>query len=69
MIAAINAAATNSAIATLVLCLVGLWLITQLRIWRYVPRGRPCASPSRRQGGVDVLRGQTLTILPDTASA
>jgi hypothetical protein len=40
MIAAINAA-TNSAIATLVLSLVGLWVITQLRIWRYVPRARP----------------------------
>jgi hypothetical protein len=38
MIAAINTAATNSAIATLVLSLVGLWVITQLRIWRYVPR-------------------------------
>jgi hypothetical protein len=43
MIAAINAAATNSAIATLVLSLVGLWVITQLRIWRYVPRTSPCA--------------------------
>ena len=41
MIAAINVAA-NSAIATLVLSLVGLWVITQLRIWRYVPRARPC---------------------------
>ena len=30
MIAAINAAATNSAIATLVLSLVGLWVITHL---------------------------------------
>jgi hypothetical protein len=29
MIAAINAAATNSAPATLVLSLVGLWVITQ----------------------------------------
>ena len=47
MIAAINAAATNSAIATLVLSLVGLWVITQLRIWRHVPRARPRAFPSR----------------------
>ena len=59
MIAAINAAATNSAIATLVLSLVGLWVITQLRIWRYVPRTSPRVLPSREQGGLRVLRGQT----------
>jgi hypothetical protein len=53
MIAAINAAATNSAIATLVLSLVGLWVITQLRIWRYVPRAPV------RPGGLRVLRGRT----------
>jgi hypothetical protein len=61
MIAAINAA-TNSAIATLVLSLVGLWVITQLRIWRYVPRTSPRVLPSREQGGLrvlHVLRGQT----------
>jgi hypothetical protein len=50
MIAAINTAATNSTIATLVLSLVGLWVITQLRIWRYVPRA---------PGGLRVLRGRT----------
>jgi hypothetical protein len=59
MTAAINAAATSSVIATLVLSLVGLWVITQLRIWRYVPRARPCALHSRGQGGRVVLRGQT----------
>jgi hypothetical protein len=59
MIAAINAAATNSAVATLVLSLVGLWVITQLRIWRYAPRTSPRVLPSREQGGLRVLRGQT----------
>jgi hypothetical protein len=70
MIAAINAAVTNSAIATLVLSLVGLWVITQLRIWRYVPRVRPCALPSRRQGGLRAggpNLSLAVTIFPDTA--
>jgi|RhiMetdeSRZDD1v2_1073273.scaffolds.fasta_scaffold1979787_2 hypothetical protein len=67
MIAAINAAATNSAIATLVLSLVGLWVITQLRIWRHVPR-----APSRTKVACVVLRGAKLVTsgndFSDTAS-
>jgi hypothetical protein len=65
MIAAINTAATNSAIATLVLSLVGLWVITQLRIWRFVHRALPSQT-----GGLRCLEGPNLslavTILPDT---
>jgi hypothetical protein len=64
MIAAINAAATNSAIATLVLPLVGLWVITQLRIWRFVPRARPCAREAACLEGPNL--SLAITIFPDT---
>jgi len=39
-------------LATLALSLVGLWVITQLRIWRYVRHARQCAPPALRQGGL-----------------
>jgi hypothetical protein len=50
MTAAITNAATNGVVATLALALVGLWVITQLRIWRYLPRRRysPAAGCVRR---------------------
>jgi len=68
MIAAINAAVTNSAIATLVLSLVGLWVITQLRIWRYVPRAHPLALPSRTGWPALSRRANSGNDFPDTAS-
>jgi hypothetical protein len=68
VIAAINAAATTSVIATLVLSLVGLWVTTQLRIWRYVPRAHPRALPSRT-GWPALSRGAISgNDFPDTAS-
>jgi hypothetical protein len=66
MIAAINTAATSSAVATLVLSLVGLWVITQLRIWRYVPRARPCARDAACLERPNL--SLAVTILPNSAS-
>ena len=74
MIATNQRAATNSAIATLVLSLVGLWVNTQLRIWRHVPRARPRAFPfTDRLRGLEgpnlslaamIFRGRELPTLP-----
>ena len=70
MIAAINAAATSSVIAMLVLSLVGLWVITQLRIWRCIPRARPPFLHD--QGGLRCLEATNVSrgamIFPDVAS-